>query len=227
MVERFSINFPMGRTYFDANGPLVRHSDYEALEAENAELRAKLDMQRESKEYAQRCCIAAETRLGEATTCAEKLAVTLHQKHYLADAREWRVLSGDLVGVLTQIDNMTSGLVRAEAAMELAGKLNAAEATIARLSEALTECALLSGLDNELIEGASVIVTSRMAEIHQHASAALAGSGGGRPVPDGWKLVPVEPTEAMVCAVDHDDCATPDSAARAYKAMLTAAQEGR
>lgn len=35
-----------------------------------------------------------------------------------------------------------------------------------------------------------------------------------------------EPTEAMVCAVDHDDCATPDNAQRAWKAMLAASALG-
>lgn len=46
---------------------------------------------------------------------------------------------------------------------------------------------------------------------------------------DGWKIVPIAPTEEMLCAVDHDDCATPDAAQRAYRAMLAAApakQEG-
>ncbi|MDH1268596.1 hypothetical protein N5C81_13295 [Rhizobium pusense] len=46
---------------------------------------------------------------------------------------------------------------------------------------------------------------------------------------DGWKIVPTAPTEDMLCAVDHDDCATPDAAERAYRAMLSAApakQEG-
>lgn len=47
--------------------------------------------------------------------------------------------------------------------------------------------------------------------------------------PEGWRLVPKVPTDEMLCAVDHDDCATPDAAERAYRAMLAAApakQEG-
>lgn len=40
-------------------------------ERENAELRAKVDVQRESKEYAQRCCIKAEAR---AETAERQLA---------------------------------------------------------------------------------------------------------------------------------------------------------
>lgn len=35
-----------------------------------------------------------------------------------------------------------------------------------------------------------------------------------------------EPTEGMVCAVDHDDCATPDSAQRAWRTMLAASALG-
>ncbi len=35
-----------------------------------------------------------------------------------------------------------------------------------------------------------------------------------------------EPTEAMVCAVDHDDCATPDNAQRAWRKMLAASPLG-
>lgn len=42
-------------------------------------------------------------------------------------------------------------------------------------------------------------------------------------IPEGWQLVPVEPTEDMTCAVDHDDCASPDAAERSYRAMLAAA----
>ena len=35
-----------------------------------------------------------------------------------------------------------------------------------------------------------------------------------------------EPTEAVVCAVDHDDCATPDNAQRAWRSMLAASALG-
>lgn len=35
-----------------------------------------------------------------------------------------------------------------------------------------------------------------------------------------------EPTEGMVCAVDHDDCVTPDSAQRAWRTMLAASALG-
>lgn len=49
----------------------------------------------------------------QATVYAENLAKALHAKHYAADVPQWSPLSGDLIGLLTQIDNMTSGLSRA------------------------------------------------------------------------------------------------------------------
>ncbi len=49
---------------------------------------------------------------GEAVAYAKRLAVFLHAKHY-AEVEQWRPLEGDLIGLLTQIDNMVSGLTRA------------------------------------------------------------------------------------------------------------------
>lgn len=42
-------------------------------------------------------------------------------------------------------------------------------------------------------------------------------------VPEGWQLVPIEPTTEMECAPDHEDCPTPDAAKAVYRAMLAAA----
>lgn len=42
---------------------------------------------------------------------AQRLATALWEKHWKADAPEWKPLP-DTIGVLTQIDNMTVGLVR-------------------------------------------------------------------------------------------------------------------
>ncbi len=42
---------------------------------------------------------------------ATRLAIAIHAKHY-AEVTQWKPLP-DLLGVLTQIDNMTSGLIRA------------------------------------------------------------------------------------------------------------------
>jgi hypothetical protein len=46
------------------------------------------------------------------TRYAEQLATSLAAKHY-PEVTQWRPLSGDLMGLLSQIDNMTTGLVRA------------------------------------------------------------------------------------------------------------------
>lgn len=42
---------------------------------------------------------------------ARQLAITLWEKHYKVDSPDWEPLP-DLIGLLTQIDNMTCGLVR-------------------------------------------------------------------------------------------------------------------
>jgi hypothetical protein len=52
------------------------------------------------------------TVLEEATRYAERLAVAIHAKHYAGSAPQWKPLSGDLLGLLTQIDNMTAGMGR-------------------------------------------------------------------------------------------------------------------
>ena len=46
----------------------------------------------------------------QAKNYATTLAIAIHAKHY-ADVKQWKPLP-DLLGLLTQIDNMTSGLVR-------------------------------------------------------------------------------------------------------------------
>ncbi|TCL70599.1 hypothetical protein [Rhizobium sp. BK251] len=52
---------------------------------------------------------ATAGRLEEAMRYAENLAVAIHETHY-SEVTQWRPLSGDLVGLLTQIDNMIAGL---------------------------------------------------------------------------------------------------------------------
>lgn len=44
---------------------------------------------------------------------AERLARALWRKHYADDAPQWEPLTGDLFGMLSQIDNMTTDLTRA------------------------------------------------------------------------------------------------------------------
>ena len=53
--------------------------------------------------------------LREAEGYAERLAVALWERLYKHDTPHWKPLSGDLIGILTQIDNMTAGLTRADA----------------------------------------------------------------------------------------------------------------
>ena len=43
---------------------------------------------------------------------AERLATFLWEKYWKADAPDWKPLSGDLLGLLSQIDNMIAGLDR-------------------------------------------------------------------------------------------------------------------
>jgi hypothetical protein len=45
---------------------------------------------------------------------ATRLAEAIYEKHYRDDAPEWKPLP-DLLGLLTQIDNMTAGLTRTRA----------------------------------------------------------------------------------------------------------------
>jgi hypothetical protein len=49
----------------------------------------------------------------EALRYAESLCRALYEKHWTVDAPEWQPLAGDLIGLLSQIDNMTAGLTRA------------------------------------------------------------------------------------------------------------------
>jgi hypothetical protein len=48
---------------------------------------------------------------------AERLAVSLWRNHWTDSAPDWKPLSGDLIGILTQIDNMTAGMTRARASL--------------------------------------------------------------------------------------------------------------
>jgi len=48
--------------------------------------------------------------IAEVTAYAERLAVGLWEKHWRDAAPGWKPLAGDLIGLLTQIDNMTVGL---------------------------------------------------------------------------------------------------------------------
>lgn len=78
----------------------------------------------ETEEPGSNKCTGADTRIMihaadrlssvlEAAGYAERLAVALWEKHYKQINPHWKPLSGDLIGILTQIDNMTVGLSRA------------------------------------------------------------------------------------------------------------------
>lgn len=55
----------------------------------------------------------AERVVEVAAQYAERLANVLWEKHYRNAAPDWKPLTGDLIGIITQIDNMTSGLALA------------------------------------------------------------------------------------------------------------------
>jgi hypothetical protein len=73
----------------------------------------------------------------EARRYAEQLAVALAAKHY-PDVPQWNPLTGDLWGLISQIDNMTTGLTRADVTEPA---LATANARIAGLEKALGEFA--------------------------------------------------------------------------------------
>lgn len=50
--------------------------------------------------------------LSEATRHAESIAIAIHGKHF-PEIDQWKPHSGDLIGLLTQIDNMTASMKRA------------------------------------------------------------------------------------------------------------------
>ena len=54
----------------------------------------------------------AANEIEQAEGYAERLAVSLWEQHYLAEAPDWKPLTGDLLGILTQIDNLTANLKR-------------------------------------------------------------------------------------------------------------------
>lgn len=103
-----------------------------------------------------------------------------------------------------------------------------------RVVEALRQIRKLSGLGDVLCEGANALVMYRMADIHQHADAALANATAQ----PGWRLVPEEPTEAMLdagegfnirCGCPDCDHSVGEKIAEGWRAMLAAAPlpEGR
>lgn len=89
-----------------------------------------------------------------------------------------------------------------EANRELHRRAQAAEGKLQRAEHAAREqIDILTSLATKLGHWPVGLSRAKTAmEQWIDARAALSGSGSGWPVPDGWKLVPVEPTEAMVLA---------------------------
>jgi chromosome segregation ATPase len=84
---------------------------FAALGRDNDELRARVvELLQANNEFEERAR-KAERELRAAHVYAEALAEVLHDKHFRFDSPCWRPLP-DLLGLLTQIDNMTSGLAR-------------------------------------------------------------------------------------------------------------------
>jgi hypothetical protein len=63
----------------------------------------------------------------EAAGYAERLALALWEKHYRHSTPNWKPLSNDLVGLLTQIDNMTAALSALPAPAGAAGEVTVEE----------------------------------------------------------------------------------------------------
>lgn len=103
--------------------------------------------------------------------------------------------------------------------------------TTERLTKILSETqAVISECNSRGVHG-SVEVNSRLfenvlMELLRHRAAMLQGADGNSPViPDGWVMVPVEPTEAMINAY-RDALYSDESAVSCidlYKAMIAAA----
>lgn len=62
-------------------------------------------------------CERLRDELASASGYAEQMVIQLAGRCF-PELDEWQPLSGDMIGLLTQIDNMTAGLVRRAAAFE-------------------------------------------------------------------------------------------------------------
>ena len=60
---------------------------------------------------------AVTEEAAKANAYAEQLSVSLGAKHY-PEVTQWKPLTGDLIGLLSQIDNMVTGLTRIDAHLE-------------------------------------------------------------------------------------------------------------
>lgn len=116
---------------------------------------------------------------------AANLAKAIYSQHYRNDAREWRVLP-DIRGVLSQISNMVAGMTRHGATPPAQGSIDAERAEF----EAWNSTTEYSNLGSAFKENAfqAFLAAKRLAR----QSAA----------PEGWKLVPIKPTDDMCDATE-------------------------
>jgi hypothetical protein len=196
---------------------------------------------------------AAEAGEADALGYATRLAEAIRAKHY-AEVTQWRALP-DLLGVLTQIDNMTSGLTLAKAEAE-ARPVTTYSCTLGLTGKAFdpptvhraytyahqpnNEGAYGLGSAAKNARPGGDFIDHGLSLLRQleergfgvfELPARQALSAAPREVA-GWKLVPVEPTDAMDAAGLHASHnaflgAPTANHRKIYRAMLAAApQEG-
>jgi hypothetical protein len=131
---------------------------------------------------------------------AERLARSLWREHYAEDAPQWEPLTGDLMGLLSQIDNMTTGLTHAE-------PQNAQGEAVAEIGQ----CWDLRYLGDDSIASIAKRHNLKVGDkLYTRAERAR--------VPDGWVMVPPEITDDM-----EEAWISGRSFAEGYRRMLAAA----
>lgn len=154
-----------------------------------------------------------DTELDSALGYAKSLARNVWQKHYREDSPQWKS-DNTLVGVLSQLDNMFAGMTRLDNTLP-----------IEKLATLLPGPYYMDPPD-----GGNTPIFEQLRRMSEDAAkyraiptpiAAHAGT-----IPEGWKLVPIEPTHEMLVAASmnchlNDDWQVMQE--NRYKAMLTAA----
>lgn len=177
------------------------------MNSEESELIARL---RKAAEEAIDALIMAE----HAQSYARRLAKSLHDQHY-SDVPNWEPLP-DTLGLLTQIDNMSSGVCRVTRS--------------SRLSDGEPVAYARPNAIEAMQRGSSLWDTTLTREPSERERTSIPLYTSPSP-PPGHVVVPVEPTEAMVEAfmaemgaqgVAMDDFSEPIYPAKLYRAMLAA-----
>jgi hypothetical protein len=151
---------------------------------------------------------------------ARQLAMHLWRTHYIKDAPEFELFD-DTYGVLSQIDNMLTGLVRAHQAVG-----EPVRGAFLNKQGGVTLCQ--NGKERESFGFAGYLYGAPVPAVPAHQAVAAEGVK----VLEGYKLVPVDPTPEMDAAGEdsigsrgHCDCGNPNGAGASsiYSAMLAAA----